>query len=286
MPAVIGNAAERRTLAEALRAAILTVHAAAGLASCADQQTQRLLRASEGLSRSALAVLLASPPEASLQQPRAPRPDDAPRRRRRPRGRRGDRGQKATAMEEDLTAEPELSGDAPAVDRATAAEASGPASVPTKARAPFLLQPAVGNAGAPEEIDDAWADHLPELRPSSLDAKGVVLGKVSESGAGVALSASFSTASASSGAVQRRVLAKATPPEFVEVRLGSENAWYGRYKFIQHTRLGRTLWLHEETGSFGVFYAAKGLWWVGDDPEGMMTPLVEPRTEPSPSSWS
>ena len=114
MPAVTGNTAERRTLAEAVRAAILTVHAAAGLACCADQQTQRPLRASEGLSRSALAVLLASPPDASPQQPRAQRPDDAPPRRRRPRGKRSRRGPKATAMDEDATTEPEPSGDAPA----------------------------------------------------------------------------------------------------------------------------------------------------------------------------
>jgi hypothetical protein len=114
MPAVTGTTADRRTLAEAVRAAILTVHAAAGLACCADQQTQRLLRASEGLSRSALAVLLAAPPDASPQQPRAPRPDDAPPRRRRPRGKRSRRGPKATAMDEEATTEPEPSGDAPA----------------------------------------------------------------------------------------------------------------------------------------------------------------------------
>jgi hypothetical protein len=120
MPAVTGVTAERRTLAEAVRAAILTVHAAAGLACCADQQTQRLLRASEGLSRSALAVLLASPPDASPQQPRAPRPDDAPPRRRRPRGKRSHRGPKATAMDEDATTEPEPSGDAPAPNLAAA----------------------------------------------------------------------------------------------------------------------------------------------------------------------
>ena len=75
--AVFGSA-ERRTLAEAVRAATLTVHAAAGLARCADQQTVRLLRASEGLCRSALAVLLSAPPETSPQQPHASRPDDAP----------------------------------------------------------------------------------------------------------------------------------------------------------------------------------------------------------------
>ena len=121
MPAVTGITAERRTLAEAVRAAILTVHAAAGLASCADPQTQRLLRASEGLSRSALAVLLAAPPAAtSPHQPRATRPDDAPRRRRRPRGKRGDRGPTATAMDEDVAATPEPSGDARASGLAAA----------------------------------------------------------------------------------------------------------------------------------------------------------------------
>jgi len=121
MPAVtIGNAAERRTLAEAVRAAILTVHAAAGLASCADQQTQRLLRASEGLSRSALAVLLAAPPDTSPQQPRAPKPDDAPRKRRRPRGKRGNRGPKVSAMDEDDTTAPEHSGSASALPAAAA----------------------------------------------------------------------------------------------------------------------------------------------------------------------
>ena len=121
MPAVtIGNAAERRTLAEAVRAAILTVHAAAGLASCADQQTQRLLRTSEGLSRSALAVLLAAPPDTSPQQPRAPKPDDAPRKRRRPRGKRGNRGPKVSAMDEDDTTAPEHSGSASALPAAAA----------------------------------------------------------------------------------------------------------------------------------------------------------------------
>ena len=129
MPAVtIGNAAERRTLAEAVRAAILTVHAAAGLASGADPQTQRLLRASEGLSRWALAVLLASPPGASPQLPRDPRPLDAPRRRRRPRGKRS-RGPKTTAMDEDVHVKPEPPEDAPAVNRVAAATASGPVAV-------------------------------------------------------------------------------------------------------------------------------------------------------------
>ena len=175
MPAVTGITAERRTLAEAVRAAILTVHAAAGLASCADQQTQRLLRASEGLSRSALAVLLAAPPDASPQQPRAPRPDDAPRRRRRPRGKRGHRGQKATAMDEDVTTELEPSGGARASGPAAAAPgvprralvASGETETGTLSnstgtlamRLPFrTTRKAPESANAQSDLEDEWAD--------------------------------------------------------------------------------------------------------------------------------
>ena len=87
-------------------------------------------------------------------------------------------------MDEDDTTKPEPSGDAPALDRATAAAASGPASVRTQARAPLLLQPAVGHAGAPT-LDDSWADDLPEVRPLSLDAKRLQLGRFSEDVAGV-----------------------------------------------------------------------------------------------------
>ena len=308
MPAVtIGNAAERCTLAEAVRAAILTVHAAAGLASGADPQTQRLLRASEGLSRSALAVLLASPPGTSPQ--RAPRPLDAPRRRR-PRGKRS-RGQKATAMEEDGTEKPEPSEDAPAVNRVAAATASGPAavemlsscpdscsgSVPKKARAPLLLQPVVGHAGAFEVLDDvAWADSLPEVRrPLSLDAKRAKLGRCSEDKAGVSLASNPPTASASSGVVQVSPLAASDYPAS-----GFVNAWYrggggfaGTYAFIlSDEETDCTVWQDtKDSTRLCARDAATGNGWIYGNPEGKGAPnrlpldVYETRSSPSTRTW-
>ena len=150
-------------MAEAVRAA--TVHAAAGLARCADQQTVRLLRASEGLCRSALAVLLSAPPETSPQQPHASRPDDAPRRRRRPRGKRGKRGQKVTAMEEDHASPDDQAtppASAPTLGSAPAALPLGPSPASVAAAASVPAPPA-----GQSDLDDEWAD-APGVRRSTL----------------------------------------------------------------------------------------------------------------------
>ena len=298
MPAVtIGNAAERRTLAEAVRAAILTVHAAAGLASGADPQTQRLLRASEGLSRSALAVLLASPPGASPQQPRAPRPVDAPRRRRRPRGKRS-RGPKDTAMEEDGTEKPEPSGDAPAVNRDAAATVSGPtavelpsgcpascnASVRAPARAPLPLLQVVGRAGASEELDDRWADDMPELRRDQpLDAKRFKPGKTSEGGAVVSLTSCPPSSPLATSAVQ--------PPGLVELRQKGETELYDTLIFQQLYPDGLSRWKSTwDPMSMWIFDPTVGGWefvQLGED--GKCKNVVKRREDlvmsPPFSSW-
>ena len=148
-----------------MRAATLTVHAAAGLARCADQQTVRLLRASGGLCRSALAVLPSAPPATSPQQPRASRPDDAPRRRRRPRGKRGNRGQKDTVKEKDH-AEPDASDNAAATSlslgsspAALVLQGSTPAFGVAARAASWPALPAGDALAAYEsDLDDEWAD--------------------------------------------------------------------------------------------------------------------------------
>ena len=135
-----------RAALEATRGATLAVHAAAGLARPC-QHAARLLRAAEGLCRTATAILLPTP--AAQSSPLAdPAVSGAPRRRRRPRGQRKSK-QTGTVVDTDMASQV-------AKDDAAAA-ASGPASVLTTARAPLLLQPAVGRA-EPPELDDLWAD--------------------------------------------------------------------------------------------------------------------------------
>ena len=198
-------------------------------------------------------------------------------------------------MEEDVTAEPELSGDAPAVDRATAGKASGSASVPKKARAPLLLQPAVGHAGALEVLDDSWADSLPEVRrPLSLDAKRARLGRCSEEDdkAGVSQSSNPPTASAASGVVLD------SPPAASDFPVsGLVDAWYsdgggfaGTFalpKFPEKD--GRTFWQDtKEPSRFCIREAATGKWWTDRYLEGKGQPnwtqVVVNESKLSPSS--
>ena len=197
-------------------------------------------------------------------------------------------------MEEDVTAEPELSGDAPAVDRATAGKASGSASVPKKARAPLLLQPAVGHAGAPEELDDSWADNLPEVRPLSLDAKRAKLGRCSEDKAGVSQSSNPPTASAASGVVLDSPLAACDFPAS-----GLVDAWYsdgggfaGTFAFPKFPEKdGRTFWQDtKEPSRFCIREAATGKWWTVCNLEGVgqskpnVAQLVVKESKLSPSA--
>ena len=195
-------------------------------------------------------------------------------------------------MEEDVTAEPELSGDAPTVDRATAGKASGSASVPKKARAPLLLQPAVGHAGAPEELDDSWADNLPEVRPLSLDAKRAKLGRCSEDKAGVSQSSNPPTASAASGVVQVSPLAASDYPVS-----GLANAWYSggggfagtfSFHYPETEETGATLWQDtKDSTRLCARDAATGNWWIYGNPEGKGAPnrlpldVYETRSSPS-----
>ena len=73
---------------EAARAATMSVHAAAGVASSTSRQAARLLRAAEGLCRTA-SVLLATPlPQPLVSSTPGVDAAAAPRRRRRPRGKR------------------------------------------------------------------------------------------------------------------------------------------------------------------------------------------------------
>ena len=121
-------------MAEAVRAATLTIHAAAGLVRHGDQQAVRMLRAAEGLCRAALVVLLAPTAAPSPHPPTATQAGEAPRvvvrgRRRRPRGKRG-RGSQKDAETDEKRNEPGAKEDAPA------------------GAAP----------GQPPELDDAWAD--------------------------------------------------------------------------------------------------------------------------------
>ena len=175
-------------------------------------------------------------------------------------------------MDEDATALPEPSGDAPALDRDTAAAASGPASVRTQARAPLLLQPAVGHASAPEEFDDSWADNLPEVRPLSLNAKRLKLGKGSGTDAGVSQSLSPPSAPPSSAAEQALPLAGRDFPDCVVAFtswLAIDEEPFATSKFIKHTRQRCTLWQFTDAPTrFCMHHAATDCWWLGYDPEG------------------
>ena len=154
-------------------------------------------------------------------------------------------------MDEDGTEKPEPSGDAPAVYRDAAASASGPAdlqsrclraaptpadssSVRSSARAPLPLLHVEGRAGASEELDDRWADDLPELRDQPLHAKRVRVGKISESGAVVSLASSPPAPPLASSAVR--------PPGLVELRRPGETELFDSMTF-QHLRPnGSSLW--------------------------------------------
>lgn len=73
---------------EAVRASVLALHAAVGLTLPVSRQAARLVRAAEGLSRSAVAVLSAPPAVPRAASPSAPAADAGglPRRHRRRRG--------------------------------------------------------------------------------------------------------------------------------------------------------------------------------------------------------
>ena len=136
----------RRNMVEAVRAATLTVHAAAGLTR-GDQQAVRLLRAAEGLCRASLAVLL-QPAAAPSPPPPTPTPaNDAPRRRRRPRGKRSKGTLKDDEKEEDH--------DEPGAEEGAAATlVAAPGRPPPPAEAAAASRP----VEEVPQIDDAWAD--------------------------------------------------------------------------------------------------------------------------------
>ena len=175
-----------------------------------------------------------------------------------------------------------------------AAAASGPPSALTLARAPLLLQPAVGHAGALEELDDKWADNLPEVRPLSLDAKRAKLGRCSEEDdkAGVSQSSNPPTASAASGVVLD------SPPAASDFSVsGLVDAWYsdgggfaGTFalpKFPEKD--GRTFWQDtKEPSRFCIREAATGKWWTDCNLEGKGQPnwtqVVVNESKLSPSS--
>eukprot|EP00959_Pyramimonas_sp_CCMP1952_P031844 668103-Pyramimonas_sp.AAC.1 len=96
------DARAARAMLEAARGAVLATHAAAGLAG-GQREAVRLIRAAEGLLRTAVAVL-ATPRAPAPPQPAADAPPAAPRRRRRPRGRgaRAGDGSKTETVEEGL----------------------------------------------------------------------------------------------------------------------------------------------------------------------------------------
>ena len=183
-----------RAALEATRGATLAVHAAAGLARPC-QHAARLLRAAEGLCRTATAILLPTP-EAQSSPYTDPAVSSAPRRRRRPRGQR--KG-KPTGTEVDTDMASQVA------KEDAAAAASGPASVLTRARAPLLLQPAVGCA-EPPELDDSWADDA-RGATLSLDASPMTgKGSGTAVAASVAAQASSACSTAASAGLEARVL--------------------------------------------------------------------------------
>ncbi|CAK0821616.1 unnamed protein product [Prorocentrum cordatum] len=134
-----------RAMLEAARGAVLATHAAAGLAG-GQREAVRLIRAAEGLLRTAVAVL-ATPRAPAPPQPAADAPPAAPRRRRRPRGRgaRAGDGSKTETVEEGLMVD----------DAAEGAAASA----------------------EPMMLDDAWADELPAQRGRPPNSTGRSKGK-------------------------------------------------------------------------------------------------------------
>ncbi|CAK0879362.1 unnamed protein product [Prorocentrum cordatum] len=127
---------------EAARGALLAAHAAAGLAGGAEfREAARLLRAAEGLIRSAVAVLAAPPPP----EPAAAPPVARPRRRPRRRGRGGARGP-AGGSDDAMEAKEDAA--------AAAAVAGGPA------------------APSSPLLDDSWADALPPRQAAAPVAPG------------------------------------------------------------------------------------------------------------------
>ena len=75
----------RRVAADAARGSLIAIHAAAGLSGVHSREATRLLRAAEGLVRTAVAIMGAP---VSPVQPPAAAPQPAAPRRRRPRKRR------------------------------------------------------------------------------------------------------------------------------------------------------------------------------------------------------
>ena len=156
------------------------------------------------------------------------------------------------------------------------------ASFPVRlARAPPLLQLAVGSAGA-QTLEDDWADNLPVVRPLSQDTKRAKLGNV----AGVSLS---------SGASSTALRGVARSPFPVDVYGHNGTRSFGRFlcqgwinghfsatdgavMFKNTSELG-FLW--------GVFYFATGKWFFGFDMDTFDDwQLVEDIvTKPPPSSW-
>ncbi|CAK0793889.1 unnamed protein product [Prorocentrum cordatum] len=130
---------------EAARGAVLAVHAAAGLASSAElREVARIVRAAEGLFRTAVALLARPTPPAPAAAPSA-KPAAAPRRRRRPRGRGGSA---RMAVDGEQAVVPD------GVDGGGGAQATG-ASRAAEVDSPML------------EEDDSWADALVRGSPPS-----------------------------------------------------------------------------------------------------------------------
>ena len=171
-------------------------------------------------------------------------------------------------MDEDGTEKPEPPGDAPAANRDAAATASGPtavelppgcphscsASVRSPARAPLPLLQVVGRAGASEELDDRWADDMPELRRDQpLDAKRFKPGKTSEGGAVVSLTSSPPSSPPATSAVQ--------PPGLVELRQKGETELYDTLIFQQLYPDGLSRWKSTwDPSSMWIFDPTVGGW--------------------------
>eukprot|EP00959_Pyramimonas_sp_CCMP1952_P254900 5323671-Pyramimonas_sp.AAC.1 len=164
MPPTTDARSAKATL-DAARGAVLATHAAAGLAS-GQREAVRLIRAAEGLLRTAVAVLATPSSPALVAAPLAD-PAASSRRRRRPRGRGGSKGG-------DENGKHYIVADGMDIDKGSAGEVATGAGAPPQ---PMLE-------------DDAWADELPVVMqargpPASTDqreGKGKNAGKGGESG--------------------------------------------------------------------------------------------------------
>jgi len=164
MPGTQDARSAKATL-EAARGALLATHAVAGLAS-GQREAVRLIRAAEGLLRTAVAVLATPTPPARVAAPLAD-PAASSRRRRRPRGRGGSKGG-AEKGKYDIVE------DGMDVEKGSAGEVASGAGAPP----------------SPMLEDDSWADALPTVQqrgrpPSSTasrEGKDKSTGKGGESG--------------------------------------------------------------------------------------------------------